>query len=415
MRASTGTTIKKRIEIIDVLRGFALTGILYAHMVIWHTGAALPPEVYSKYDSFADGVALGIFGALVFGKFFSVFSFLFGLSFYLHLRRKRSRPGFTRIYLWRLFLLLIIGLLHHILWRGDILAIYAVLGGILIIFYKLPLKLLLLISLLLITNIPTHLFELFPSENTTAQVELPMADTAKNYYDLVKKGDFLTVLRANWSSWPEKISYQLESGRLLMTFGYFLLGLFAGRAKLFSEIDKHLFKFKKWNNHTGQAVLFLLFLGLLMYLFDLVTLPGIKVVPELKWSASFLFSIYNACLTIFYITGISLLFRNRYFQKLLRPLAAMGRMALTIYLLQTFFGLILFYHFGFSLFDQTSPAINVVLGVVIFLIQLKFSHWWLSKFTQGPTEWLWRSLTYFKFSEFKRKTTDTSSKASELN
>ena len=82
MRESTLTTAKNRIDTIDVLRGFALAGILYAHMIIWYTGAALPPEVYSSYDSTPDGIAFGIFGALVFGKFFSVFSFLFGLSFY---------------------------------------------------------------------------------------------------------------------------------------------------------------------------------------------------------------------------------------------------------------------------------------------------------------------------------------------
>jgi uncharacterized protein len=76
-------TTSKRIDTIDVLRGFALAGILYAHMVIWYTGAALPTEVYTKYDSIADGIAMGIFGGLVFGKFFSFFSFLFGLSFFL--------------------------------------------------------------------------------------------------------------------------------------------------------------------------------------------------------------------------------------------------------------------------------------------------------------------------------------------
>ncbi len=76
MSESTITTSRKRIDTIDVLRGFALAGILYAHMIIWHTGAALPVEVYTAYDSFADGIAMAIFGGLVLGKFFSVFSFL---------------------------------------------------------------------------------------------------------------------------------------------------------------------------------------------------------------------------------------------------------------------------------------------------------------------------------------------------
>ena len=403
MGESTITTSKSRIDIIDVLRGFALAGILYAHMVIWYTGAALPPETYTKYDSTADGFALGIFGALVFGKFFSVFSFLFGLSFYLHFRKKRSQPGYLRTYIWRLFLLFLIGFLHHILWRGDILALYAVLGVVLIFFRSLSPNLILVIGLLLITNLPTHLYEAFQTEVPNAQVEFPMADEATRYYSLVQKEGLATVLLDNWRSWPAKIEYQLESGRLLMTFGYFLLGLYAGRTNLFTSNKKHLSIVKRWNKISERAVLFLLFLGLLMYLFDLVTIPGIKVVPQLQWSASFLFSIYNACLTIFYITGITLFFQKKFFRKILKPLAAMGRMALTIYLLQTVFGLLLFYQFGLGLFDRTSPAINVLMGIGIFYLQLKFCQWWLSHFKQGPVEWLWKGFTYFHFPSIKKK------------
>lgn len=402
MAESTITTSKNRIDTIDVLRGFALTGILYAHMVIWYTGAALPPSVYTQFDSTFDGIALGIFGALVFGKFFSVFSFLFGLSFYLHLRKKVSNSGFLTTYVWRLFLLLLIGLIHHIFWRGDILAIYAVLGSLLIFFRHLRQRFILFIALLLIINAPTHFYELFLPAEHSSQVKFPMADEAERYYDLVQNEGLIGVLQDNWNSWPAKINYQLESGRLLMTFGYFLLGLYAGRARLFVSIGKKIGRFGRWNKATERAVLFLLFLGLLMYLFDLVTIPGIRVVPELKWVASFLFSIYNACLTIFYITGITLLFRNSFFNKVLKPLAAMGRMALTNYLLQTFFGLLLFYEFGLGLFDRTSPAVNVLIAIVVFLIQLKFSQWWLKHFRQGPAEWLWRGLTYFRFSSNRR-------------
>lgn len=81
----------------------------------------------------------------------------------------------------------------------------------------------------------------------------------------------------------------------------------------------------------------------------------------------------------------------------------MGRMALTNYLLQTVFGLLLFYNFGLGLFFKTSPAMNVLLGVVVFYLQLEFSKWWLRSFKQGPVEWLWKSLTNFEFSSMKKK------------
>lgn len=402
------TTSGNRIETIDVLRGFALAGILYAHMVFWYTGAALPPEVYFNYDGTANGIALGIFGALVFGKFFSVFSFLFGLGFFLHFRKNKSDGGNLTVYIWRMFLLFIIGIMHHLVWRGDILAIYAVLGIFLLFFRRLPYKLLFLISILLITNLPTHIYEAFGSQNLISEINFPMAAEAEKYYSLVKDGDFVTVLKENWNSWPAKIRYQFESGRLLMTFGYFLLGFYAGRRGLFNNIEKNLWRIKKWNKWTEKVVLILLVAGGLMYIMDYVTLPELKVVPELQWLASFLFSIYNACLTIFYISGVTLLYRLKIFHNILKPLAAVGRMALTNYLLQTVFGLLIYYKFGLGLFDKTSLAVNVLIAVVVFYLQLKFSQLWLKHFKQGPVEWLWRGLSYLKFSSNKKQIAEKS-------
>ena len=390
-------TSGKRIETIDVLRGFALTGILYAHMIIWYTGAALPAQVYYSYDSTVDHVAMAVFGAFVFGKFFSVFSFLFGLSFYLHFRRRRSTPNFSKVYIWRLLLLFLFGIVHHLIWRGDILAIYAVLGVVLMFFRRLPLNLILILSLLLITNLPTHFYDLLKTDTFRASVDFPMEEEAQRYYDLVQTEGFAAVLKANWQSWPTKIAYQLESGRLLMTFGFFLLGLYAGRTKLFTSFEKNISKFLKWNKFTEKGILLLLLIGLFMLLMGYATIPRITVIPELKWLVGLLFSIYNACLTIFYITGISILFRRDFFRSMLKPLAPMGKMALTNYLLQTFFGLLLFYEFGLDLFDQTSPAVNVLLAMGILIFQVKFSRWWLENFEHGPVEWLWKSLTYFRF------------------
>lgn len=413
MGESTITTTKNRIDTIDVLRGFALAGILYAHMIIWYTGAAIPQEIYFKYDNTIDYLAFAIFGAFVYGKFFSVFSFLFGLGFYLYFRRKKSNSGTVVTYIWRLFLLFLIGILHHTIWRGDILAIYAVLGGFLLIFRHFPLKIMLLISLLLIVNLPIHIYDLVVTNYLNTGLELPMEAKAQDYYKLVKEESFVMNLKENWSSWPAKIQFQLQSGRLLITFGYFLLGFYAGRTNLFTSIEKNLSRFQKWNKYTGRLVLFLLLIGLVMLLMEVVTLPRIEVDPRFKWVAGFLFSIYNAGLTLFYITGVTLLFRNEVFHSLLKPLAAMGRLALTNYLLQTVFGLLLFYNFGFGLFDITSPAINIVLGMGVFFLQLKFSQYWLNHFKQGPLEWLWRSLTYFQFLS-NRKTPIRASKGTEV-
>ncbi len=394
---------QERIEIVDVLRGFALAGILYAHMIFWYTGAALPQDVYFQFSSFADNLSMAVFGGFVFGKFFSVFSFLFGLSFFLHFQKQKEKSGFIRTYLWRLLLLFLIGLVHHSFWRGDILAIYAFLGALLLIIRKLSPGLFLFLGIILVINLPTHLYELFYGSVQDAQVDFPMAAEAQKYYALVKNADLSTTMAANWHSWDAKIIYQLKSGRLLMTFGYFLLGFWAGKMQLFHAVQQQNKKWRSWNRFSKNAVLSLLLLALLLYLFDLVSLPQLEIAPEFQWTASFLFSIYNACLTTFFISGIVLLYKRHFYRRFLKPLAAMGRMALTNYLLQTFFGLLIFYRFGFGLFEETSPALNIGLTILIFFIQLKISGYWLARHKQGPVEWFWKSLTSFRFASNKKQ------------
>jgi len=190
---------------------------------------------------------------------------------------------------------------------------------------------------------------------------------------------------------------------LLMTFGFFLLGFYAGCTKLITHIKRNVTELLRWNKITGKIAFMLLLTGCVTYLAGIVTLPEINIVSEYKWIMAFLFDIYNAVLTIFYITGIIILFRNKVYNKILKPLGIMGRMALTNYLLQTVFGLIIFYNFGLGLFDKTSLGLNMLIMVVIFYLQLYFSKWWLERYAQGPVEWLWRSLTYFKFARIKNK------------
>src|SRR5690606_4712748 len=173
-------------------------------------------------------------------------------------------------------------------------------------------------------NLPTHIYDLFTAENLTAEIGLPMEDEAEAYYTLVKSAGFSTVLEENWNSWPAKIAYQLQSGRLLMTFGFFLLGFYAGRAGFFTNIKRNLAIFFRWNKTTGRIAFILLLTGYVMYLAGLVTLPEINIVPEYKRIMAFLFDIYNACLTIFYIIGIVILFSNKVYNKILKHLAIMG-------------------------------------------------------------------------------------------
>ncbi len=144
---------ESRIKIIDILRGFALLGIIIVHFTEqYYAGQA--PEVHSKMltKNLGDEITLGLIGILVQGKFFMIFSFLFGLSFFIQFDKSDGSGPFALRFAWRLIVLFLIGMLHHLHYRGDILTIYAVLGFALLLVYKLPDKALLILSLVLVSD-----------------------------------------------------------------------------------------------------------------------------------------------------------------------------------------------------------------------------------------------------------------------
>ncbi|MCE4553809.1 hypothetical protein [Pelomonas cellulosilytica] len=124
----------ERLIAVDVLRGFALFGILYAHMIVWYTAGPLPQELFQKFQTVPAGLAFGANVLLFMGKFFSVFSFLFGLSFTIQINSLARRGDNVALrFGWRLAVLGLIAFVHHLLWRGDILSIYVPLGFLLIL------------------------------------------------------------------------------------------------------------------------------------------------------------------------------------------------------------------------------------------------------------------------------------------
>jgi len=102
----------------------------------------------------------------------------------------------------------------------------------------------------------------------------------------------------------------------------------------------------------------------------------------------------SAALTLFYIAGLSLLFQRSTWQWAVAPLASVGKMALTSYVLQTIFGTLIFMGYGLSLLGEIDTWQAALLTFPIFILQVLFSRWWLTQFRYGPLEWVWRSLTY---------------------
>ncbi len=391
---------KIRIKTVDALRGFALFGILLVHAAEWFAAGPLPSFVFQSHSQgIANNIVQMIVGIFFSGKFYTFFSFLFGLSFALMLTRNTgSDRSFYLRFAWRLVILGLIGFLHHLQWRGDILSIYAMLGFFMLPFSRLPQKVVLTAGVLLVLNTPIRIINLYdffmpkPAPPKTEQKkQAPPEQEAETLYKELTEGSYWEVMASNYRGFKTKMDFQFSSGRIYVTLGFFLLGLYAGRRRVFQHLTEERSYFRKLTRLTGFGVLGLTAVGiLLMVLFGSAQQPP-------KWAELafwFLMDTQSAALTIFYIAGLTLLFQRASWQKIVSPLASVGKMALTSYILQTVFGTLIFMGYGLGLLGEIDVWQAALLAFPIFILQILFSRWWLSRFRYGPFEWLWRSLTY---------------------
>ncbi|WP_077919260.1 DUF418 domain-containing protein [Spirosoma sp. 209] len=391
-----------RIQVVDALRGFALLGILIAHVSVWFDGGPLPGSVYQiNSQGAANMVAQTFVGIFISGKFYTFFSFLFGLSFALMLTRSTDSDGtFLRRFAWRLLILGAIGFLHHLHWRGDILSIYAMLGFGMLLFRNVPTRWVLVAAILLVLNVPAQIRnnynQFMAPQPTKAQNEQRQKEDEKLVeanYKVIKQGTYAEVVRVNLSEFKTKMQFQFESGRIYITLGFFLLGLYAGRRRLFQQLGEYRPFFRRLTKYTGLLVLGII----LLFVAAILTIgPNNQPPKVIEVIFGFLFDLGNAALTVFYISGLTLLFQQLSWQRVVSPLAAVGKMALTNYILQSVIGTLLFYGYGLGLIGEIGTAMVLLLTIPVFLAQVLFSQFWLSRFHYGPLEWLWRSLTYLK-------------------
>jgi uncharacterized protein len=393
-------TNQERIEVIDVLRGFTLLGIILVHFTEQYY-AGQPPKVHENYGAhnLADMIVLGFIGIFISGKFFMIFSFLFGMSFFIQLDKSDDSPAFLFRFAWRLIVLFIIGLGHHLHYRGDILTIYAVLGFGLLLCYKLPDKFLLVLALLLVFDTPAILQRTFDILLSNSASPFPIRDEKELeiYYSILKSGSYLDMLRANFYEFKSKFDFQILSGRLYITMGLFLLGLYAGRKKVFENIPffKKLIRLGLWML-LGCVV----FAGLLALIIFVAKVEMSQAVQFLLGGT--VYDVFNIALAAIYVGLIVTAFQREKWHRRLMNFYEVGRMGLTSYLMQALIGTWLLFSYGLALLGNFGASVWVAISLIVFILQIIFSKWWLGRFQYGPVEWLWRSLTYFKVWPLKK-------------
>jgi uncharacterized protein len=224
-----------------------------------------------------------------------------------------------------------------------------------------------------------------------------------SFYQTITHADWKELFRFNWDSWSDKVHFQTISGRIFITYCFFLLGIFAGRMDWFQNFEETKEIFKKILNYSIWMIVGAEIIKNLIFWLDTHYKIGWKQELIADFFIVILFNIRTLALVCVYITGLTLLSFLPNWRVRLAPFSKVGKMAITCYLTQTVFGLLLFYHVGFGLFGKTAIWLNWLITIVLFSFQALLCRLWIKKFNFGPVEWLWRSLTYFKWQPMNKK------------
>ncbi|HKM68275.1 MAG TPA: DUF418 domain-containing protein [Candidatus Acidoferrum sp.] len=389
-------SLSERIVFIDVLRGMALFGILAANMRAFFAPLDCYDHIRVLFHGRADVLAQIFIDGFIQGKFISIFSFLFGMGFAIQMSRAEARGvRFMGFYPRRLLALALFGLIHGMLiWAGDILLTYAFSGAILLLFRKRQQKTLLWWagSLFALPIVASSVFlGLFFSRFHRPWMDPKPPDMQKLYtvINIYAHGTVRQILAQNWVEWKRELPTTLFA---IYATALFLLGMWVWRAGIVQRLEEYrpvLRRMCAWCIPVGLIVS--LYVAIVMT----VIRPG--TVSLWGWSAGILWLPGAHVLAAGYVTGLSLLFLDEDKRRWLLPFAAVGRMALTNYLLQSVLCTLFFYHYTTGLYGRIGPAVGLLPTVILYGAQVVVSNWWLQRYRFGPMEWLWRGMTYGKF------------------
>ncbi|WP_459501472.1 DUF418 domain-containing protein [Bacillus sp. C1] len=375
----------ERIHSIDMIRGIAVFGIF---LVNWPVITGVDTsEITGSYTGINSYIRL-FYDMFIQTKFYTIFSFLFGLGFYIFMQRAEAKTKHPKtLFVRRLLILLLFGFLHYVLlWDGDILHSYAIAGFFLLLFYKRHPHTILVCSLILLT-----LFQLFILLTSVIIAFVPIEELQSSLPIMPLENWGLQVQDRFHALYSESISFNILM--LPETVGLFLLGLYAGKKDIFRRTTELDAKLKKW-----QIIMFVLTLP--MWFFMIRYFVTKQPYEPIYMSGLTMFS--GKTLFIFYIFTLMRLLQKERWQKLLRSFQYVGRMALTNYISHTIVTLIVFGLF-FKNYLPVPLWIGPLFCIGFYTLQIFISKWWLSHYQYGPLEYIWRLGTYGKMMPLKKK------------
>jgi len=392
--------------ILDALRGMALLGICMANFPEFSLYSFQPQTVADAYPTAViDRIIHYIMYIFIDGKFYSLFSLLFGIGFSIIIDNalRKGANGMSLFYR-RMAVLAVIGFLHLLfIWAGDILLLYALAGMLLPLFRRCSdRKLLITAAVLLLVPVALDAFKSLSG----IDLATPAIRATQHFHDANGiTGENFPIWLRDARTYPEMMSFQvpgafirlrefIDGHRIFKVLGLFLIGFYVGRRRIYASLSEHRELLKSicvWGFAAGLPLSCL-------YAWCAMNGDPFGIVFH---SAVYAFSVVPMALA--YAAGIGLLYLKRKDRKIFRFPSYAGRMALTNYILQSVAGVIIYYGLFFGLGASMGLVYVEIIALSVFAIEVIISMLWLHYFRFGPLEWIWRMLTYCKLLNIIKK------------
>ena len=416
---TTPTAPHQRIVLLDIIRGLALFGILLVNAPSLNSPIKILEDFAFKTNTW-DYIVTTFIYLFAADKFYPIFSLLFGLSailFMENIAKQGNNP--IRLFIRRMVTLFIFGAIQAVfIWWGDILAVYAVLGFGLILFYRVSARLLLIIIyafffVLTIIHIGLAYYQwqndYYPGEtmldattenviNESAEEDPNIANEIANFDDEDNDEAEMDLIY-HYGSFKQIMAKRLQDYYLISLagiieptdfanfiryltyychlFAIFLLGAWLQKKKIFQQVD----------DNWPVVIRMGLYATVIAFITQLLS-------AHFDFFAEAFYPISGLAMGIVYIFIITFLFHKKNWQKILAPFAAVGKMSLSNYIMSNFILSILFYGYGLGLYGTIGPGTQLWITMAIYIGLFIFSTFWLRYYRFGPLEWLWRVLTY---------------------
>lgn len=345
----------ERIHALDLLRGFAMFGVLWSNLNDWY--AATKPV--TSFDSSLEWMQHTLIGQ----RFYTLLCLLFGIGFGIQLMRAAERGMDVRaMYYRRSLVLLAMGITHALLiWSGDILTEYALVSFALLLFRTASTRRLLIASAIcwVAPYVVKIVMMVAGLKIFTPSIPTAMAD------QILAHGSWTQIEHVRIALYLDKVAH--FGWTYFDTAAKFLLGLWAMKSGYLRRAIEE--------SRTTRRLLILALL---------VAASGYVIGAPWEVEGT----------AIAYAALLLLLWQAPRLTRMLQPLAATGRMALTTYLTQSVVCTLLFYGYGLGWYGQISYSGMLLITLALFACQMIVSTWWLTRFRFGPVEWLWRRITY---------------------